>query len=118
MTLDLPHGHAAGVERDHLVVEALKVRLPLGDKLRLETSLAVPRHGELDLAVLTLQRLRAEPVPRVAATPAGRVALLVTQVLRQLGVQRTFDQRSLQLLEKPFFPQQILRLLISGQQLV
>lgn len=44
--LDLPHGHAASVERQNLVVEAGPACLVLGDQLRLEG--AVPVAGNLD----------------------------------------------------------------------
>jgi hypothetical protein len=38
VTLDLAHRHAAGVEAQNLVVEAVEVRLALGDQLRLEAA--------------------------------------------------------------------------------
>jgi hypothetical protein len=47
---DLPGTHAAGVHRDHLVVEAGEPALILGDQLRIEAGLSVARDLQLQLA--------------------------------------------------------------------
>ena len=118
MALDLAHRHAAGVEAQNLVVEAVKMRLALGDQLRLEAAGAVARDRDLDLAVIGQDRLAARAVAAVAAAAAGRIALLVAQVLGQLRPKRPLDQRLLQLFEKPVFASQVLWLLIVGKQLI
>src|SRR5262249_21933921 len=79
MALDLAHRHAAGVEAQNLVVEAVEMRLALGDQLRLEAAAAVARDRNLDLAILGQDRLRTLPVTAIAAPAAGRVALLVAE---------------------------------------
>ena len=73
MALDLAHRHAAGVEAQNLVVEAIEPGLALGDQLRLEAAGPVAGHGYVDLAVLGQDRLRAGPVTAIAAAAAGRV---------------------------------------------
>ena len=74
MALDLAHRHAAGVQRDDLVVEAVEAGLALGHDLRLEGAVAIARHVDLDRAVLGQHRLgmlplRLLPVPRPAGSP-------------------------------------------------
>ena len=80
MPLDLANRHAAGIQAQDLVVEAVEPGLALGDELRLEAADAVARHRNLDLAVLGQDRLAAEAVAAVAAAAARRVALLVAQM--------------------------------------
>ena len=76
MPLDLAHRHAAGIQAQDLVVEAVEPRLALGDELRFETAGAVARYGNLDLAVLGQDRLAAAPVAAIARSAAGRIAPL------------------------------------------
>jgi len=66
VTLDLPHRHAAGIEAQDLVVEAIEPDLSLGDQPRLKTPAAIARHRNLDLAVLGQDRLRTRPFAAVA----------------------------------------------------
>ena len=118
VALDLAHRHAARVEAQDLVVEAVEPGLALGDQLRLEAAGPVARDRDLDLAVLGQDRLRARPVAAVAAAAAGRVALLVAKMLGQLRTKRALDQRLLQLLEKPVLAGQVFGLLIVSKQLI
>jgi len=76
------------------------------------------RDGDIDLAVLGQDRLRACAVAAVAGATAGRVAPLVTQVPGQLRTERPLDQCLLELLEKSIVPRQVLGLLIVGKQLI
>ncbi len=78
------------VQRQDLVVEARESPLMLADDLRLERSVAVARHFDYRLAEVAFQRLRADPVARVAAPASRRGVLLVAQVVAQLGVHRPF----------------------------
>ena len=118
MALDLPHRHAAGIQAQDLVIEAIEPGLPLGDQLRLEAAGAIARHGNLDLAILRQDRLRARPVAAVAGAPAGGIALLVAQMLGQLGPKRSLDQPLLQLFEQPILAGQVFGLLIFSKQLI
>jgi hypothetical protein len=95
VALDLAHRHAAGIEAQDLVVEAVKMRLSLGDQLGLEAAGTVAGNGNLHLAVLGQDRLGACPVAAIAAAAASRITLLVAQVLAQFRPERTLDQRLL-----------------------
>src|SRR5215217_2175958 len=64
---DLAGAHAARVHRDHLVVEARKAALILGDQLRIEAGLAVARDLQIELAGVGDHRLAAIAVAAVAA---------------------------------------------------
>ena len=68
----------------------------LGDEQRLEAAVAVARHLDAQRPVLGQHRLAAGAVAVVGRLlglgRAGRVA----QVVRQLGAQRTLDQRLLE----------------------
>jgi len=118
VALDLPDRHTSGVQRDDLVVETIQARLALGHDLRLEAAVAITRHLDLDRPVLGQHRLGGGPVAVVARPPAGGIALLVAEMVRQLGAQRTLEQRLLELLEKAILAQKVLRLLVAGQKLV
>ena len=54
---------------------------------------AITRDVQTDRADLGRHRLRASPVTRIARSPAGRVAFLVTQVAGQLGGQPPLEHR-------------------------
>ncbi len=118
VTLDLAHRHAARIERQDAVVEAVEAALALGNDRRLEAAVAVARNRQLDRAVLGQHRLAGMAVAAVAAAAPRRVALLVAQVVAQLGAQRPLQKRLLQLLEKPLIAQKVFRCLVVGQQLV
>src|SRR5690606_3185914 len=79
---------------------------------------AITRNRQVNLAVFGQNRLRGMPVAAVAAAAAGRIPLLVSQVVRQLRSQRPLHQRLLQLLEQPLIAQKIVRVLNPRQQLV
>ena len=52
------------------------------------------------------------------AAAAGRIALLVAQVICQLRTQRPLQQRLLQPAEQPVITQQVLRPFLVGQKLI
>src|ERR1700694_4921992 len=58
------------------------------------------------------------PLRVLAGSAAGGIALFVTEMVRQLGAQRPLEQRLLELLEQAVLAQQVLRLLVAGQELV
>jgi hypothetical protein len=107
MALDLAHRHAARIEAENFLVKAVEPGLALGDQQRLEAAGPVARNGNLDLAIVGQDGLGAGAVAAVATATAGRVALLVAEMFAQLGSQRAFDQRLLQLFEKPIRASQV-----------
>ena len=120
--LDLAHRHAAGVQRQDLVVEAGPAGLVLGNQLRLEAALAVAGHLDRQRAELALERLAAAAVAGVAGRVGHRRMPVVAEVLGHLGVQRLLHQQLGQLLEQAVLADQVLGLLVvrqqAGQQLV
>src|SRR6516165_3526227 len=66
----------------------------------------------------TMAEARARPVAAVAGAPAGGIALLVAQMLGQLGPKRSLDQGLLQLLEQPVLAGQVFGLLVVSKQLI
>src|SRR5215216_2171109 len=118
MPLDLAHRHAARVEAQNLIVEAVETGLALGDQQRLEAAGPVAWHRDVDLAVLGQDRLRAGAVAAIAAAAAGRVSLLVAKMIAQFRSKRPLNQRLLQLLEKPVRACEVLGFLIVSKQLI
>ena len=116
MRLDLAHRHAAGVQRQDALVEAVPAPLVLGHDLRLEAALPVARHLDRHLAEVTLQHLAALAVAGVALGVADRVVLLMAQVLGHLGFQRPLHQQFGQLLEQAVLADQVFGLLVVGHQ--
>ena len=112
VALDLAHRHAARIQRQDAVVEAVEPALALRNDRRLKAAVAVARNLQVDLAVLGQNRLAGMAVAAVAAATARRIALLVAQVIGQLGAQRSLQKRLLQLLEQPIVAQQVFRRLI------
>src|SRR5262249_10635737 len=118
MPLDLARGHPPRVERNDLVVEAVEARLPLFAELRLQLSLAVPRHPDRDLSLLALERLTRLAVARVAGVLSFRRVLLVAEMMRQLSVLDPFDERLGELLEQTALTEQVFGFLIVFQKLI
>src|ERR1019366_8093971 len=118
VALDLPRAHPPRVHRDDLVVEARPARLSLGYDLGIERGPAVARSFQLQFAKLTLQCLLAVSVARVAPVVARRVVLFVAQMIGHLGLQGSLQDGLGQLLEQAVLPDDILGLLIVGEQLV
>jgi len=118
MALDLAYRHAAGIHRDDLVVEAIEPGLALGHNLRIECAVAVARHVEVDRTILGQYGLGIAAVAMIVAAAAGRIALLVAEVVGQLRPKCPLQKRFLQLLEQAIFAEQVFRLLIARQQFV
>jgi len=95
MGLDLARAQAAGVERDHLLVEAGEAALVLGDELRIETSVTIARNRQLELAAVGQNRLGTAAV----AVIAGRLLGILAQMVVHLGIEHPLGQRLLELVE-------------------
>jgi hypothetical protein len=90
---DLPHAHAARVNRDDLVVEVGEAPLELG-QLRIEARSSVPGHVEADPAVAGQHGL----APIAIATVVG--AALAGEMVVHLRVQRPLCERLLQAVDQ------------------
>jgi len=64
------------------------------------------------------QGLRRRAVTRVPRTPPTNIALLIAQMVGQLGASRRLNQTTKQLLQQPVRTNKILRSLIISQQLI
>ncbi len=95
MLLDVARRHAAGVQRDHFLVEALQATLVLLHELRIECAFPVPRNANLDGPRVGLHRLRRVTISGVARPPA--TLLLVPEVLGDLGLEQALHDRALEL---------------------
>src|SRR5205807_5911412 len=83
-----------------------------------EGGLAVARRLQLQFAEVALKSFLAFPVARIAPVVARRSVLLVAQMIGQLGLQGSFQDRFGQLFEQSVLPDDILGFLVRGQQLV
>lgn len=72
-------------------VQAGQAPLPLGDELRLEAGVAVPRHRDLHRPGLSQDGLVPVPVAGVAGIAAFRRVPGVAEVIVQLAFQRALD---------------------------
>src|SRR5205814_7562176 len=106
VALDLANRETAGIEADDPIIEPVEPGLSLRHDLRLEASLAVARHRDLDRPVIADHRLARIAVAAVAAVAPSRVAILVVRMLAKLGAERAFQQSLLQLLDMPILDDQ------------
>ena len=90
---DLPGRQPARGQRQHDLVDPVQPSLPLPHDPRLERAVPVPGHLDLDRADLGQHRLRPGAVAGVAAVAAGRVVLVIAQVLGDLRLQGGLQHR-------------------------
>jgi len=101
MRLDVPGGHALGVERDDVASQALQATFALADRDRLEGAVAVPRDLQVDLADLGRDRLRIRAVAAVARPPALDGVWLVTHMIGHLDLETTLEHLAHQRRQQP-----------------
>jgi len=70
------------------------------------------------LAELPFDRLTACPIARIPAVVARRIVLLVTQMMRQLGIQGSLQHSLYEPLQQSVLADDVFRLLIILQELV
>lgn len=87
-------------QRQHHLVHARQSPLPLHDDLRLEAAAAVAGHVDLDRPDVGQHSLGAASVAGVPATRAGRVVLLISEVVGDLALQGGFQHALGQLLQQ------------------
>src|SRR5947209_8527830 len=117
MRFDIPRAQAARVHRDDLVLEATPAPLVLRHDLRLEAPVSIPRHRDFHRSAVSLHRFPALAVAVVATPAAFRLPFLVAEMMAQLGIHRSLQQRLRQLLQQPIRPYDLFRLL-SLEQLI
>ena len=111
---DLPGRQTLGIQRQHDLIDTVQPPLPFAHDLRLERAGTISRRLDLDrAAVLGEHRLGSSAVADVARPGAGRVVLLITQVLGHLLVQSRLDHRLRQQLEQTVPPGQRQALLLG-----
>jgi hypothetical protein len=88
---DLPVRQPLRRQGDHQLLHPGKPPLPLGDDLRLEAGIPVPRHADLHRARLGEHGLGAVAIAGIAAVAAGRIVLRVAEMVIQLALQRALD---------------------------
>ena len=90
----------------------------LGHDLRFEAAFAVTRNLDRQFAELALECLAAAAVASVAAGVGHRRMPFMAQVRGHLHVQCPLDQSLGQLLQQAVLANQVLGLLVAGQQLI
>ncbi|BCL25110.1 hypothetical protein GCM10017668_69530 [Streptomyces tuirus] len=94
-------------QRQRHLVDPGQPPLPLPDDLRLERARSVTRHLDLDRPDVGQHGLGPAPVAGVAAAPAGRIVLLIAEVIGDLAFQRRLQDPLGQLLQQPALPGQL-----------
>jgi len=104
---NLPGRQPAGGQRDHDLAGAVQPPLPLAHHLRVEASVAVAGHLDLDGPDLGQHRLGPGAVTGVPAVTPGRIMLVIAQVLRHFRLQGGLQHRSGQPGQQPARPDQL-----------
>src|SRR5665213_767848 len=89
--LDVADRHPARIQRDDHVVDATQPPRTLRNQPRGERAVAVAGHVQVDVADLTGDRLRCRAVTGVREEPAVGIALLIADMVSQLGLQATLQ---------------------------
>jgi hypothetical protein len=116
---DLTGGQSLCRQRQDDLVDTGQPALAFLDDLRVEAAVGVAGHLDLDRPDLGEYRLGAGSVAGVATTAAGRVVLVIAQVLGHLRVQCSLEHVLGQLVEQPVRADQLdaLFLRLSQQSL-
>ena len=77
MALNFAHRHAAGIQRQNLVVKAGPAGLMFGNELRLETAVAIPWDLDGQGTEIALERLGTATAARVTAVVGNGLMLVV-----------------------------------------
>jgi len=101
MGADLTSGQALRRQRQHHVLHTGQAALPLAHDLRLETAITIAGHVNRYRADLGQHRLTTGAVTTVATIAAGRIVLVVAQVVGDLTLQRRLQHPLGQLLQQP-----------------
>ena len=116
--LDIPRRQPPAIEREDLVVKALKPPLTLSDDLRLKAPVAIPRRVDRNLTVLGDQLLRRRPVPGVPRAARRLLVALIADVIGDLDLHGALHQPLGQLRQHAARPDDLLLGPSTSQQLV
>ncbi len=98
---DLTGRQTLGGQRDHHLVHTAQTPLPLRDDPGLEAGIAVAWHVDLDRADIGEHGLGPGAVTRVTGPAAGRIVLVIAEVIGHLALERGLQQPLGQLLQHP-----------------
>jgi hypothetical protein len=98
---DLTMGQPFRRQGNNELVDPGQPPLPLGDNFRLETGIPAPRHRELHRPGLSQHSLAPVTVAGITAVAAGRVILLIAEMVIELALQGTLDHHLGQLAQQP-----------------
>lgn len=113
---DIAHRHPAGVQADDHLVQPTDPSGALGHQRRGERAVPIPRGVQVDHADLGGDPARGDPVAGVARAVAGRVVLLVPQMVGQLSTHTPLQDGLEHLGQEPARAGQRDTPLISGRQ--
>ena len=97
---DLPVGQPFRGQGNHHLVDPGQPPLPFRDNLRLETGIAVTRHGDFHRPRIGENPLGPVAVAGIAAITPGRVVLAIAEMVIQLAFQRALDHHLRQLAQQ------------------
>jgi hypothetical protein len=112
MGLSLTYGHAAGVQRDDLVIKASPAGLMLGYELWLKATFTVTRNIDGSFAKLALEGLLAFTIARVATGIANHCVFIMAKMVSHLSLQGAFDECFGELFEQTVLTNQVFWLFI------
>jgi hypothetical protein len=113
---DLPGRQPAGGQGQHDLIDPDQPTLPLLHDLRIEARVGVPGDVDLDRADLGQHRLGPDPVTGVAAVPADRIVLVVTEMPGHLLLERGLQHPLGQLVQQPLRADQLDSLFLGLRQ--
>lgn len=92
MRLNVPRGHAAGIEGDNLVIKASEAALPFRQNRWFKAGVTVAGNGDIKLAVLTFNLFLVTAVTRVASFIGDRSVLLMAEMIVHLSLHCTLKK--------------------------
>ena len=117
--LNIPNRHPTRIQADDHVRQAANTARAFSHQPRLERPSAVPWGGQVDIADLSAQPFRGEPIPRIARSVTGSVMLLIAQMVGELSLQPGLQNPLHQLRQKPALTSQLHPIPVdAGHQIV
>jgi hypothetical protein len=111
MSGDLPVGQALRAQGQHHLLDPVQPPLAFAHDLRLEAAVPVTGHFDLDRSDVGGHRLGPASVAGVGGVLAGRVVLVIAEVVGDLTFQSRLQHPLGQLLQQPTLTDQIQALL-------